>query len=219
MPSLVARLRDAYQAQGLRLPLVAVRWLVRPEYLVIVRDLRRGSPSFTARDDVRWALLREPDLPALLAISPSLTEADVRRLWAEGQECLTAWIDDRLLFYRWDTCGPAYLPYLARTFLPRSGDQLVSHVFTHPAFRSRGLLSASRAYVEARVRELGATNEVALVAWWNAPPLHVAHGKYDFAVVGTVGYWRLGWWRRSFATGAVRLVGRTGVCIEELPGG
>lgn len=219
MRRLLSRLRDAYRAQGPRLPLVAARWLVRPEYLVIVRDLGRGMPTFEARDDVRWAPLVEADVPALLRISPTLTEPDVRRLWAEGQECLTAWIDDTLVFYRWDSAGPAYLPYLDRTFLPRPGDLLLSQVFTLPEYRTRGLLSASSAFVVSRARERGARRVVALVAWWNRPTLHVAREKYRHTVAGTVGYWRLGPWRRSFATGAVRLVGRTGIRVEGPPDG
>jgi hypothetical protein len=215
----LAQLRDAYRAQGPRLVLVAGRWFVRPEYLMVVGELGQGRRAYDAHEEAHWTLLQEGNLPALLAMSPFLTEAEIRRLWAEGQECQTCWIDGAPVFYRWDTCGPAYLPYLDRTFLPRSGDQFVSQVFTHPAFRARGLLSASRAYVEPRMREQGARREVALVAWWNAPPLHVARGKYDFGVVGTVGYWRLGPWRRHFATGAVRLVGRKGIRVEERPDG
>ena len=218
MRRLLSRLRDAYRAQGSWLPLAAARWMVRPEYVVIVRDLGRGTPTFETRDDVRWALLGEADLPALLAISPTLTEADVRRLWAERQECLAAWIGDTLVFYRWDSARPAYLPYLGRTFLPRPGDLLLSQVFTHPAYRTRGLLSASSPLVVPRARERGARRVVALVAWWNRPTLHVARDKYRHTVAGTVGYWQLGPWRRSFATGAVRLVGRTGVRVEGPPG-
>src|SRR5687768_13361460 len=103
MRRILARLRDAYRAQGPRLPLVAARWLVRPEYVVVVRDLGRGTPTFEPRDDVRWSLLSEDDLPALLALSPALREADVRRMWGEGQECLTAWVRGQLVFFRWDS--------------------------------------------------------------------------------------------------------------------
>jgi hypothetical protein len=77
----------------------------------------------------------------------------------------------------------------------------------------------SPAHVVPRTKEQGAEREVALVAWWNAPTLHVARVKYDYGVVGTVGYWRLGPWRRYFSAGGVRLVGRTGIRIEEPPGG
>jgi hypothetical protein len=218
MRRFLAHLRDAYRAQGRRLPLVALRWLFRPEYVVIVRPLARGTPSFEVRDTVRWAPLEGADVPAVLAMSPTLTDDEIRRLWAEGQECLTCWVDGRPVFYRWDTAGPAYLPYLDRTFLPRPGDLLLSQVFTHPAYRDRGLLSASSGVVVPRARERGASRVVALVAWWNAPPLHVARDKYRHTVAGTVGYWRLGRWRRYFSTGAVRLEGRTGIRVEEPPG-
>jgi GNAT superfamily N-acetyltransferase len=215
---LFARLHDAYRAQGLWLPLVAARWLLRPEYLVSVRDLERGTPTFAVRDDVRWAPLGEADLPALVALSPTLTEADVRRMWAEGQECHTCWIDDVLVFYRWDSTEPAYLPYLDRTFLPRPGDLLVGQLYTHPAYRSQGVSSASSALVMPRLRARGARRSVTLIAWWNRAGIHVTRDKYGHRVVGTIGSWRLGPWRRYFATGDVRLVGRTGFRVEEPPG-
>jgi hypothetical protein len=219
MRRFLSRLRDAYRAQGPRLPLVAARWLVRPEYLVVVRDLSQGTPTFEARDATHWSLLSEADLPAILALSPALTEREIRRLWAEGQECLTCWIDGELVFYCWNTAGPAYLPYLHRTFVPRSGDLLLSQIYTHPAYRTRGLLSASSPHFVPRARERGARRTVGLVAWWNRIPLHVARDKYRYTVVGTIGYWRLGPWRRYFSTGLVRLEGRSGVRVEELPGG
>lgn len=219
MRRLIAHLHDAYRAQGLRLPLAAARWLVRPTYLVIVRPVARGGPSLAGHDAARWAPLREADLPAILALSPTLTEAEVRRLWAEGQECLACWIDGTLVFYRWDTVRPAYLPYLHRTLLLRPGDLYGGRAYTHPAYRNRGLLSASSAVITPRLRERGVTRVIAVVASWNAPSLHAARFKMGHAVAGTVGYWRLGPWRRAFATGAVRLVGRTGIRVEELPGG
>ena len=219
MHPLLSRLRDAYRAQGSRMLLVGPRWLIRPEYLVIVRDLGRGTPVFAADGATRWSWLREADVPGVLAIHPVLTEADIRRMWAEGQECLTCWVDGAPVFYRWDTTDPAYLPYLDRTFLPRPGDLLISQAFTHPAYRGRGLLSASSAFAVPRARERGAARVVALVAWWNSPTLHVARDKYGHTVPGTVGYWNVGRWRRYFATGAVRLDGREAIYVEDASGG
>ena len=215
MLRLLSRLRDAYRAQGPMLPLAALRWLVRPEYLVIVREYGPDTPTYQARANVRWALLTEADLPALLDLSSSLSESDVRRLWSEGQECQACWIDEALVFYRWDSMGPAYLSFLKRTYLPRPGDVLLSHAYTHPDHRARGLLSASSTVVAPRVRARGAVRVVALVAWWNRPTLHVALDKYRHTVVGSVGYWNLGPWRWYFSTGRVRLPGDGGLLVAE----
>ena len=218
MRAFLAHLRDAYQAQGARLPLVAIRWLIRPEYLVTVRPASRVAPAWAGSDELRWVPLEEAHLPAILALSPTLTETEIRRLWAEGQECLTCWIDDTLVFFRWVTTEPAYQAHLHRTFLPGPGDLLGWGIYTHPAYRNRGLMSASSAAMMPLVTERGVRRVIALIAFWNAPSLHATVVKIGNTVAGTVGYWRVGPWRRPFATGAVRLVGRTGFRVEDLPG-
>jgi hypothetical protein len=107
---------------------LAPRWWVRKEYLVLVKDLRALEPSSLPRvggPPVRWITLTEADIPSLRAATPKLSEAELRRRWDEGQECLGGWIDDALAYYRWDTSRRADLPFLKKVFNPEAGDTLV----------------------------------------------------------------------------------------------
>lgn len=183
------------------------RWQVRKEYLVLVKDLRSvETPALLRKAGVRvrWTSLTEADIPPLRAVNPGLSEAEMRRRWQEGEECLGGWIDEVLVHYRWDTAKRAYLPYLKKCFEPLEGDTLVSEAFTHPAFRRQGIHSLSTALALDRARERGFARCLTLVAWWNAAALRVVLDKARRDVAGTVGYWHLGVATRHFVTGMVR---------------
>lgn len=187
---------------------LAPRWWIRKEYLVLVKDLRALEPSSLPRGGgpaVRWTTLTEADIPSLRAANPEVSEAELRRRWEEGQECLGGWIDGALAHYRWDTSRRAELPFLKKAFNPEAGDTLVFEAFTSSAFRGRGLHSRSTALAFERDRARGFTRSVTLVAWWNVAALRVTRDKAAREIAGTVGFWELGLATRHFATGAVRL--------------
>lgn len=187
---------------------LAPRWWVRKEYLVLVKDLRAVGPSLPplgGGPSARWTTLTEFDIPSLRAANSKLSEAELRRRWNEGQECLGAWIDGALAHYRWDTPRRAELPFLKKVFCPDLGDTLVFEAFTPRAFRGRGLHTRSTVLAFERDRARGLTRSVTLVAPWNVAALRVTRDKAAREMAGTVGYWELGVFTRHFATGAVRL--------------
>jgi hypothetical protein len=53
-------------------------------------------------------------------------------------------------------------------------------------------------------RDAGVRRWVWLAAWWNRRSLALAE-QFASRVEGTVGYWKLGPWRRYFASGRSRL--------------
>ena len=72
-------------------------WQVRREFLVLVTDLRAPTPptlSRAATVPVRWETLTEADMPAIHAANPKLSDAEMRRRWREGSECVGAWVGD-----------------------------------------------------------------------------------------------------------------------------
>lgn len=189
--ALVFRLTEASGALGLgRALLVGPRWLVRREFLVLTRDLRLP-------------------LPCVVAMNPLLTDKEIRRRWAEGQECSLGWLDGTLVYYRWQGVGAVHLPYLGKTLRLARGDCFVSEVFTHPGFRRQGVFWSAVLWHLHRTRERGFTRTVSTPAWWNAPSIR-AQQKAGFAIAGRVGYWNLGAWRKYFADGHA--------CLEETGG-
>jgi hypothetical protein len=193
---------------------VGPRWLVRREFLVLVRDLGQPIRTFPAPPSMHWTTLTDADVPHVRAINPTMSEAEIRRRLGEGQECLLGWLDGSLAHYRWDTAESAYLPYLGRTLQPLAGDLITIEAFTHPPFRNRGIHSASTRLVLGGARERGLLRSITAVAWWNAPGLRVTREKADRVIAGTVGRWSVGPWRRDFATGAVQFDGSGVFCVR-----
>jgi hypothetical protein len=192
---------------GWRLAWVGPLWVVRQRYLVLVRDLTGPLPAAPARPDVRWTRLAEPDVPRLHATDPGLGLVEIRRRLAEGQECHLWWLGDSIVHYRWEATRSAYLPYLGLTLRLLPGDVCSTWSFTHPAFRRRGLLAATSPAQLHRIRAGGARRSIAIVAWWHTASLRVTRDGAGRTIVGAVGCWQLGPWRRHVAEGAVRFDG------------
>jgi len=203
----VLRLLDACRMLGVPETLKVVpRWAVRPEFFVLLIDLRVPLPTVPTIEDARLSLLTEAEIPCVKEINPALSEAEIRRRLTEGQTCMLCWIGGSPAHYWWYATAPVYLPYLGKTFQPSAGDIFTVDIFTHPAFRRQGILTWSIILTSREARQKGFVRRLSMVAWWNAPTLRAvrdAAGK----VVGTVGYWNVGFWRHYVATGDVRLDG------------
>jgi RimJ/RimL family protein N-acetyltransferase len=210
------RLLDANRALGLkRLLWVAPQWLLRQEYVMFVKDLHLPLPDVPAHESLRWTSFTETQIDRVLAINPALSEAEIRRRLKEGQECLLGWIGESLVYYRWDATASPYLPYLGMTLRFFQGDTHGVGVFTHPAFRGRGIQTASNIMALHRAKERDFSRYIGIVAWWNAPAMRI-DAKIGLSVAGTVGFWNAGLERFYFTTGAVCLEDSTGVYIRPL---
>jgi len=200
------RLLDANRTLGLRKLLwVAPQWLLRQEYLVLVKDLHSPLPEIPARESLRWTDFTEAHIDRVLAINPALSEAEIRRRLREGQECLLAWIGESLVHYRWDATASPYLPYLGKTLRLFQGDIFAPDIFTHPTFRGRGIQTASSIVALHRARDSGLSRFITMPAWWNAPSLRVNFEKTGRRLAGTVGFWNAGLRRYYFTSGDVCL--------------
>ncbi len=206
MHPLVLRFLDAYKNLGFSKMLrIGPRWLVHRKYLVIVRDLSHHPPEVPTHKPMHFTTLAENEISQVSTITPSMSEAEVRRRWGEGQECFLSWIGGILASYRWAITRPAFLPYLGKTFRPLEGDILAGPFYIHPAFRGGGIYTVLNIMAMHRAYDDGFSRTIAVLAWWNAPSLKVNQLKTGGTVVGTVGYWDAGLWRRYFASGDVCL--------------
>lgn len=196
------RLRDAQRAIGtLRLAWTGPVWLARREYLVTVKDLRGPLPPLPPTAGLAWRPLERGQATSLVASSPTLSALEIRRRLGEGQECWVAWVGGTAVHWRWETRGEAYLPYLRRPIRPLPGDVWVVEVYTHPALRGRGLYARGTVMAMHRARDEGAVRLIGLIAGWNRPARRVAEEKLGRTVVGSAGFWALGWRRYHFVTG------------------
>ncbi len=215
---LAHRILDARRTIGVvRLARTAPGWLVRREFLVTVKDLTGPLPPIAPASDVVWRRLTVGEIPRLLAESPTLAAAEVRRRLHEGQECWVGWAGDIPAHWRWETSAEAHLPYLHRVVRPLDGDLWIVDVYTHPSRRRRGLYAAATVAAMHRARERGHRRLIGLIAAWNDSARRVAERELRRAVVGTVGYWTIGPWRPPLVRGRVRLddQGRVFVPLEE----
>jgi hypothetical protein len=198
------RLLDAVRTLGAGgLAPALMRWVVLREFVVFARDLRAPCPDEAPDPALRWTDLSASTAALLRAIDPALEPSDLDRLRREDQYCRLAWLDTRLVHYRWDTLRPAYLPYLGLWYRPQPGDVLTSWLYTARGHRNRGIQHASHADLREQALGRGCRRSLGIVAVWNTPSLR-ANDQTGRVRVGTVGHLAIGPWRRPFATGSVR---------------
>jgi GNAT superfamily N-acetyltransferase len=180
------------------------RWLIRREFVVLAGDLHDRLPAAAPPSELRLDLLTPADAPALAQLHPMMSREEVRRRWAEGQECILGWMGPAPVYYRWDVAGPAYLPYLRKTLHPPPRTVLTLDVRTHPRFQGQGIGVFAAALANCRGLERGQRRRLGLVARWNH---HVVRYNLAFgaSALGTVGYWYAVLRRLYFATGDIRV--------------
>ena len=195
--------RDVWRVTGAWAPLVAAGWLVRREYLVMVRYVGPAGPPARA-SDARWTRVEAQAEELVRGGTFPGTRAGIRRQLEEGQECWVAWMDGEPAHWRWESSRPAWLPYLGLSLRPQLGDLCVVDVYTRPRFRGRGLHTAGTLLALERARASKLTRLIGLVAPWNRSARHVMEVKTRRTMVGSVGFWNLGA-RRYFSRGQVCL--------------
>jgi GNAT superfamily N-acetyltransferase len=191
-------------------------WLLSRRYLVFIWDLRQAPPEVPVPDGMSCTPLTPTEWPALSAIDPSMSPREIRHRLAEGQECVVARVGGTLAYYRWQATETVFVRHIRKPLHPCPGDVLVLEVFTSPRFRGRGIGEFASRWALARSRAMGFRRALWLVAWWNAPALHIARHSEHRRCIGTVGYVSLGPFRRHFATEGVH-VGPDGVRVDPGP--
>jgi hypothetical protein len=192
---------------------MAPGWFLGREFHVVATaiDVR---VDVAAPPAARCDVLREKDLIAFVRACPAMSAREVRRRWGEQQVCLVCWIGTEVASYRWDTAAATYLPYLGRRLRVAPGDVITLETRTLPGHRRTGAGSVLLKAKLDSVRGHGVRRLVGLVAAWNRPSLAWA-AAVGWAQLGVVGYRRVGWRRRYFVEGALRLEGDDVVILPD----
>ena len=148
-----------------------------------------GSLPKTHGVPAELGLLAPEDVDAYLDLRPQADAAEIQARLRDGQRCLVARSEGRIVHVRWSSTQSVWVDVLGCTFRLAPGYELGHGTFTHPDFRRYGLAGAVRAEMIRRLREEGITCSLAIVEPENIPSVRF-NEKFGFRRIGVIG--RLG---------------------------
>ena len=122
-------------------------------------------------------------------------EADARL--RGGHRCFGTWLEGELVAARWIATGSPRVEYLDLTLPLEDGAVYHYDSFTSPGHRRRGLSAVSQARLAEALRNEGRRRIVRAVLPENRAAVRDAE-KAGFRRAGTIGFVRIGPWRRDF---------------------
>jgi GNAT superfamily N-acetyltransferase len=147
-----------------------------------------------------------------LTVSPSLAEvpfplefgfvthedtSEARRRLARGDRCFAAWSGSEIVSTRWLAEERGYIAYLDRWLALGQKDVYLYEAYTHPAHRGHGVSAAAFTRLVHVLAAEGRQRVVAAVLSENHAGRR-AYEKVGYRRIGSVGYVKLGPWRRHF---------------------
>ena len=129
-------------------------------------------------------------------LQPGATAEGVRER-LERERCYGAWHNGRLVSTRWIATGTANVEYLGRVLALAPGEAWISETFTDPGYRGHAVSGAAGAALARALADEGIRVQLGGVFPENQLGLR-AFEKAGYRPVGTIGYVRVGPWRRDF---------------------
>jgi GNAT superfamily N-acetyltransferase len=143
-----------------------------------------------------FRFLEKADADDYARLRPGVAATAVRHR-LEHERCFGAWHDGRLVSARWVASGSADIEYLGRVLALAECEVWISDTFTDPAYRGHDVSPAAGAALARALAAEGVVRQLGGVLPEN--PLGVrAYEQAGYRRVGTVGYLRIGPWRRDF---------------------
>ncbi len=176
-------------------------WLLRPTYNFIAVDPSAVRPLGGARIPFRLDVAGEGDLGDMLAARPGFyTLPQVQARLREGHLGFVGRSQGRVVHVRWVFVGSVYLPYLSRRLVLAPGEGFLDEIFTLPAFRRQGVLTAAAGEMTQLLQARGFRRIIGAMAAWNRVPQRVSEAQ-GYRRVGVGGYWNLFGYKRFFWRG------------------
>ena len=164
---------------------------------LLLVELRPGGAT-PGESDLRldFRFLEPGDAGAYARLRPEARAVDVRERLAT-ERCFGAWHEGELVSTRWVTMHGAHIEYLDRTLGLEPGIAWISDTYTAPAWRGHDVSPAAGAALARALAAEGVERQLAGVYPENALGIR-AYEQAGYRRVGTIGYVRLGPWRRDF---------------------
>jgi hypothetical protein len=152
-----------------------------------------------------WTALGRAAMEEVASISPGVALGQLRRWHDDGHLCLGLHDSGVLLQCRWFATSAMPVPSLGLTWEPRPGDCLAFGAVSRPDIRRRGIYGTLSARRTTLGTERGVRRSIALIAWWNRPPLKGTH-RMGYRPIGAVVLWKLGPFTVHTASGRARIL-------------
>jgi RimJ/RimL family protein N-acetyltransferase len=170
--------------------------------LVFELELAGRPPAAKPPADLSFGWLEENRVIEYERLRPGRGGQALARL-REGHSCFGTWFAGELVGARWLATGSPFVEYLDLSLPLAEGDVYHYDSFTSPKQRRRGLSTISQAKLAEVVERDGRRRIIRAVLPENRAAVRDAE-KAGFRRQGSVGFVRLGPWRREFRHGPTR---------------
>ena len=159
--------------------------------------LEDPPPSPAPPGPLEVRLLKELDLEDYREFRPDADLEEIRSRLQAGHQCFAAWQQGRLVSAMWAARGCTRIDYLKRDMDLAPDEAYAYDSHTVPELRGMALASVRADMMRRTLRETGVRRLLGTVMPENRSGLRRAE-KRQHRRIGTIGYWKLGPWRRDF---------------------
>lgn len=177
---------------------VVARGIVYRYVVVVALDLTLARPDVSSDLQVQIRLLRPEDVAAYARFRGRPVDAvpALRRL-DEGDLCVAVWLEDEIVAAAWYAFGKAWVDEIGRSLRLAADEVYAYDSYTAESRRRHNLAALRGIWAAAYLRENGYRRIVGWISPQNRPAFGPAR-KVGYETLGTVGFLRLGPWRRDF---------------------
>jgi ribosomal protein S18 acetylase RimI-like enzyme len=189
---------DVYREQGLRgvwFGLLARTFYRRLDLVEL--DLADPPPLAGMPFPLEFGFLEKSEAAEYAELGAGVDVDEALRRMGRGERCFVARSDGRIVSGRWLATGRAFVTYLDRVLELADGDVYVYESFTDPARRGKAVSAAAGTRLAELLAEQGRRRMVAATLRENRPGQRIWR-KAGYRHIGTIGYVKLGPWRRHF---------------------
>ena len=165
--------------------------------LLLERPLQDPIPEATARVPIVMSLLQKTEMDEYLEFRAEMDVSEVQSQLDAGHWCFVARSQGRMVATSWAATNRAWLDYLSCE-LRLAPDEIYAYdSFTEPASRGQNLGPALTAEKLRYFQAAGYRRLVCTISPENRASLR-ADAKTGYRPYGTIGYVKIGPWRRDF---------------------